>query len=150
MKKYLIAFTIIVLAACTSGETVPDEIELIPLNTEHQFSDVLRDSKTQLKTPVLYFTADWCPPCKAFKKTLKADEMKVVLVSTQLIIVDVDNDPQGMADLYNVNAVPTFIKVGQDSSTIARITSSEWEEDILENIAPVIDLFVNSDKYDRK
>jgi len=52
---------------------------------------------------VLYFSAPWCGPCRAFKPVMESlqSEMSVTFI-------DVDSSPQ-TAQKYNVRSVPTVL-----------------------------------------
>jgi len=64
---------------------------------------------------IVYFTASWCGPCKAFKPVLKE-------VTSQLGIpveyVDVDTNP-GKAQEFGVSSVPTMF-VYNDNTILFR------------------------------
>jgi len=57
------------------------------------------------KTEVLYFSAPWCAPCKAF---LPEVEMACKMQGIQLTVYNVHTDVEA-TQLYNVNSVPTLI-----------------------------------------
>ena len=62
----------------------------------------------QSHTPVLVdFYADWCGPCKAMNPVIKA-VAKAVDGKARIIKVDIDKSVKA-AQVYNVQAVPTFI-----------------------------------------
>ena len=66
---------------------------------------------------ILYFSADWCQPCKNFKPIMEQ-------VSRELPVqfVDVDASPQLVAE-YGVRSVPTIVLVnnGQVASKQAGV-----------------------------
>lgn len=67
------------------------------------FNEIIKGDK-----PVLVdFHATWCGPCKVMGPIV--DEIgKELQEEARVLKVDVDNNHQ-VADLYNVQAVPTFI-----------------------------------------
>lgn len=118
---------------------------------EKKLSEVIKTSLEKSKQPVLYFYADWCPPCKKFAKSMKNKIVKEALANGTLIKINVDNDVaeggQEIAIKYGINVIPTFIKVNAEGEVIAQITSDEWGKDVPKNIASVIDTFINKDTY---
>jgi thioredoxin-like negative regulator of GroEL len=66
---------------------------------------------------ILYFSADWCQPCKNFKPIMEQ-------VSRELPVqfVDIDASPQLVAE-YGIKSVPTVIIInnGQVSSRQAGV-----------------------------
>lgn len=98
------------------------------------------------RKPVAFFTASWCGPCKGFKALLAQNTsyMTEVLRGSTLIIIDIDEDAEKdfVSANYDVNAVPTFIKLGKDGKQLKRITSAEWEENTAEHVAPVFKDFL--------
>ena len=59
---------------------------------------------------LLYFTADWCPPCKQMKRKVWPDKGVEELVnhSTVPVYINVDEQPQVAHD-YGVDGIPTII-----------------------------------------
>lgn len=53
----------------------------------------------------LFFTAQWCAPCKAVKRLLA----KEPALAERIEVVDIDLDTKRMGE-YKVRAVPTFIR----------------------------------------
>ena len=67
------------------------------------FRDLIRSD-----TPVLVdFYADWCGPCKAMTPVIK-EVAQAAAGKAKVIKVDIDKSVQA-AQVYNVQAVPTFI-----------------------------------------
>ena len=52
---------------------------------------------------VLYFSAPWCGPCRAFKPLMESLQTEM-----SITFIDVDSSPQ-TAQQYNVRSVPTTI-----------------------------------------
>jgi thioredoxin-like negative regulator of GroEL len=52
---------------------------------------------------VLYFSAPWCGPCRAFKPTMESLQSEM-----SITFIDVDSSPQ-TAQQYNVRSVPTVL-----------------------------------------
>jgi len=54
---------------------------------------------------VLYFTADWCQPCRMFKPVLQSVTSNLGI---QVQMINVDSSPE-LVQRYSVTSVPTLI-----------------------------------------
>lgn len=124
------------------------QIEYYAEGQDKSLATILKDVKADNKVPILYFFADWCGPCRRYKKSLSNKRLKESLSNAVLIKIDVDVDDDGIATNYEIREIPTFIKVKEDGTTLARITSNKWDEDTPKKIAPVMDKLVNKGTYD--
>ncbi len=72
------------------------------------------------KPSLLYFTADWCPPCKTMKANAWPDDRVEAVIREQYIpvYIDIDQQPE-LAAKYGVESIPTIIVV-QDADVVAR------------------------------
>ena len=141
-------------AKSTDSPITKDKVKTIDFYNQEEEENSLEKLITKIeeesKIPILYFYADWCAPCRAFRKSLVNPGVIKALKNAVLIKIDVDADLKGLAARYKVNAVPTYVKVNATGEVIAKIDSGEWGADIPRNIAPVMDRFVNKGAYDRK
>lgn len=114
-----------------------------------QLKELITSIEKQDKVAIIYFYADWCGPCKRFKKSFKSDLVKEALANAVFIKIDVDEDveKQAVHENYGINVIPTFIKTNPEAEVIAQITSDEWAEDIPKNISKVMTSFINTDRY---
>jgi thioredoxin 1 len=73
---------------------------------------------------VLYFTADWCNPCKRTKPV--AEELnREGVVKIQFIDVDLAGD---LVAAYEIKSVPTFVLI-QDGKEVKRMNGAKTRED---------------------
>ncbi len=153
MKKHI---SILILLFCAifissfTEKTNVDTINYYEKNQKKSLNELIAETYKESKIPILYFYADWCPPCRSFKKSLTDKKVQKSLSNARLIKIDIDVDTDEVALKYSVNAIPTYIKVTNEGKILAKINSGEWEEDIPKNIAPVLRKLVNSTKYDIK
>ncbi len=64
------------------------------------------------KPMILYFTGEWCSPCRVMKRQVWADEQVKTLVNSQFIPVAIDVDNPDDAEVlarYKVNGAPVTI-----------------------------------------
>ncbi|MEO1415624.1 MAG: thioredoxin family protein [Bacteroidota bacterium] len=122
-------------------------IELYARNQKKPLETLLKETVSAGKVPIMYFTATWCRPCRAFSKSLKDAQVQEAFAEAVIIKIDVDMDEGEQTMKYGVLSIPTFIKTNEKGEVVARITSSQWKADTPENIAPVMSAFVRSDKF---
>lgn len=93
--------------------------------------------------PVVEFDATWCPPCQAIDAAI-ADQNKLMLdayAGAYIIKLDVDEWGWSVGS-FKFDAIPVYFKLDEKGSpTGERIDGGAWNEDIPENIAPVMDAF---------
>ena len=74
---------------------------------------------------VLYFTADWCNPCKKVKPIV--EEMnKDSITKFQMIDVDLEME---LTKKFEIRSVPTFI-LTKDGKEIKRTTGAQTREQL--------------------
>jgi thioredoxin 1 len=78
---------------------------------------------------ILYFTADWCNPCKRVKPIVEELNMDH---HNKFQIIDVDGEME-LAKKFEVRSVPTFILI-DDGIEIKRSTGAQTREQLEELI----------------
>ena len=68
---------------------------------------------------VLYFSAQWCGPCKTFKPVL---QQTAAQLGVGINYIDVDTQGS-MAQQYNINSVPTLIVIDNATGQIKHRSS---------------------------
>jgi thioredoxin 1 len=79
---------------------------------------------------ILYFTADWCNPCKQTKPIV--EELNREQIMAKFFIVDVDVDIEMTKD-FEIKSVPTFI-VMKNNTEIYRTTGAKTRQQLEELI----------------
>ena len=79
---------------------------------------------------ILYFTADWCNPCKKTKPIV--EELNREQIMAKFFIVDVDSDIEMTKD-FEIRSVPTFV-VMKDNKEIHRETGAKTRQQLEELI----------------
>jgi thioredoxin len=77
---------------------------------------------------VLYFTADWCGPCKKVRPIV--EELNRDQSYAKFQVIDVDSE-QELARKFEVKSIPTFIFI-RDGIEINRLTGAQTKEKLLE------------------
>ena len=74
---------------------------------------------------VLYFTADWCNPCKKVKPIV--EEMNKDSI-TKFQMIDVDSEME-LTKKFEIRSVPTFILI-KDGKEIKRTTGAQTKQQL--------------------
>jgi thioredoxin 1 len=75
---------------------------------------------------ILYFTADWCNPCKQTRPIV--EELNREQIMAKFFIIDVDSEIE-MAQDFEIRSVPTFV-VMKDNKEIHRETGAKTRQQL--------------------
>ena len=76
---------------------------------------------------ILYFTADWCGPCKQTRPIV--EELNREQIMAKFFIIDVDSEIE-MAQDFGIRSIPTFIII-KDNKEVRRVTGAKTKEELL-------------------
>jgi len=79
---------------------------------------------------ILYFTADWCQPCKKVRPVVEELNREYFPGMFQIIDVDIEKE---MAKSFELKSVPTFI-LFENNNEINRLVGSQTRQSLLEFI----------------
>jgi thioredoxin 1 len=79
---------------------------------------------------ILYFTADWCNPCKKTKPIV--EQLNTEQIMAKFFIIDVDSDIEMTKD-FEIRSVPTFV-VMKDNKEVHRVTGAQTRQQLEELI----------------
>lgn len=79
---------------------------------------------------ILYFTADWCNPCKKTRPIV--EELNREQIMAKFFIIDVDSEIEMTQD-FGVKSVPTFILM-KNNTEIYRATGAQTRQQLEELI----------------
>jgi thioredoxin 1 len=79
---------------------------------------------------ILYFTADWCNPCKKTRPIV--EELNREQIMAKFFIIDVDDEIE-MAQDFEVRSIPTFILI-KDNVETYRVTGAQTRQQLEELI----------------
>ncbi len=109
-----------------------------------QWLKLVKQELDAKRTPVLFFTATWCGPCKQFKQSEKDPLMKEALNGVTFIMIDgdIDKEKDKIANKYGIKAYPSFIRVDETGKLIKQTDGGAWDDNIPVNMAPVMKEFM--------
>jgi len=92
---------------------------------------------------VLQTTSTECRPCQGVAAALSAPAMQTALASVRLVRTDVHIFSQELDELgVPSELIPGFFLLGTDLTARDGIHGGEWDDDVVDNIAPVLKEFV--------
>jgi thioredoxin-like negative regulator of GroEL len=75
---------------------------------------------------ILYFTAEWCNPCKKVKPIV--EELNRESSDTRFQIVDADSEID-LVKSFEVRSIPTFILI-EDGKEIKRVSGAQTKDQL--------------------
>lgn len=91
------------------------------------------------KPVILYFTGEWCVPCRIMKRQVWADEEVTALVNSQFIPVALNvDDPENAAlmERYNIVGPPVIIVTDGEGNALRWRAGGMSKADFLELLNP--------------
>ena len=79
---------------------------------------------------IVYFTADWCNPCKQLKPHY--GRVSVMDPETNYYLVDVDKIDRNTVEYYNIQSIPQIFKMNKGE--IFDVIESRTTESLLEEL----------------
>jgi thioredoxin 1 len=79
---------------------------------------------------ILYFTADWCNPCKQTRPIV--EKLNREQIMAKFFMIDVDLEIEITQD-FEVRSIPTFV-VMKDNKEIHRVTGAQTRQQLEELI----------------
>ncbi len=132
-------------------EKKAEKISLLDYHAQDKsLNDLVAAEYAKGRTPVVYFWADWCGPCKEFKASLHDPLMEDALNNTTLIMIDLDRDSEkdNHSGTFGVDGIPAFVTVDKSGEMIDLVDGGAWDENIPENMAPVLKDFLAGEPGD--
>jgi thiol:disulfide interchange protein len=135
LKKGLTLILLVLTAAgcfAASGQDSAGKIDWVK-----NYPDGLRLARESGKPALVYFTADWCEPCRELKKYVWSDK-RVIEASKQLvnIYVDTDQDTETLA-AYKVLRIPTVFFLSPAGEIVMKYAGDHSAADFAKQMSSV-------------
>lgn len=99
-------------------------------------------AKNERQTLVLWISAAECRPCMGVSVALSSPKLQTALEGVRLLRVDAHEYGIELADIgLTPDVLPGFALLGAHGEPTDYVNGGEWDEDIPENIAPVLGKF---------
>jgi protein disulfide-isomerase len=92
------------------------------------------------KQIILFFTGEWCVPCRIMKRNVWADDLVAATVNDKFVPVMIDVDYRGAADAlrrYNVGSTPKTIITDPDGNVLRQNEGGMSKAEFLGLLQPV-------------
>ena len=96
----------------------------VQISWEGDLESALERARTEEKTVLVNFYAEWCVWCKRLETTTLRDASVASMLSERVVPVSLNVEEEGLeiSDDYGVSSLPTVVVLNGDGQEIGRIT----------------------------
>ena len=116
--------------------TISEEVNFLEIDTESAIQKAIDEDKMVF----IYFSADWCAPCKWMEQHTFADELVIYWLNDGFISLKADIETalgQKIQKEFGVRSVPTIVFLDQEKNVLKRVNTSvspELTKEIIQKI----------------
>ena len=102
----------------------------------YSYNQAVIEAEQSAKPLLVYFTADWCGPCKQMKSWVFSDNDVAQSIEAEFVPVKIDLSEEGLpdqhiADMYNVSGIPTLLTLTTNGRPISMSTGSLTKDQLM-------------------
>jgi hypothetical protein len=111
----------------------------------------LAEADVAHEKPLLWTVVPDCAPCARVATALQEPRLQDALVGVRLLRVNAADFAVELSHLnVPIDAFPGFSILGRDGNATDYVHGGEWDDDVADNIAPVLESFVRGTYLDRR
>lgn len=121
MKTLISSFVVTIILICASITVAQAQVDF----RTHNFKEAITQA-TDMNSPVMiYFTADWCQPCKLMNRESFQDHTISTMLNDNFksykFDIEKERDGKQIADEYNISAYPTLVFLNKNGEETGRV-----------------------------
>ncbi|MEM9754262.1 MAG: thioredoxin family protein [Planctomycetota bacterium] len=123
---------VLVLAALAWANDQKQVEQRIPWQSD--VFKAMEQARDEDKPLMVFFTAEWCAPCKEMKRTLWIDDEVVSAAENVVpVMIDVDAQPE-LWEKFLLRSLPTTLLIGPDGVEAQRFVGPPSSDQLISNI----------------
>lgn len=108
---------------------IVEELTADPKRLDEEVARLAKAAAADHRRLLVYFHADWCEPCKEAQKAFKRYENAGSFKGWYLVMVNVDQLPEGPAIGLPVEKIPLFARLDEKGAVEATMTGAAFGDD---------------------
>ena len=136
-------------ARATPGPTTVGTVRVVDLDPDaketfhQQLADEYKRAASAKQMVLVMTSAKWCTVCREFEDALPDPRMQTALANVAIVRVDIEDfDAELKSEGMLEASLPWFYKVDGTLRPVDAISAGEWDDNVPENMAPVLKSFV--------
>jgi len=110
-----------------------------------------RAARADRKRVIVWTVQEDCKPCNGVALSLSDPRLQRALAGVRLVRIDISDFPLELTRMaIPVKKIPGFCLLAPDGRPVDYVHGGEWDEDVPENIAPVLERFVKGRYVSRR
>ena len=121
ISKAMVYLAVLIFAAAAAGAPPLQEREPPPIPWRDSYHDGLDEARRARLPLLLYFSADWCEPCRRMEATTFRDSEFLAVVTGFVPVKSMYSPESSLAKKFGVAFIPAMILVDEDGQPLAHV-----------------------------